>query len=148
MSIQNPVLYNCAAAGMIAGVLARRLPTLLDAGEESEPVDFSALVTAAFVFATEIDDLINAIESPPTNLTLLSANVDEEIETIVPSNAAEANAAESLPQALTFIVRAAWSGRGVPTLLDGVPFAPSDYQPVANAVVSAFVEFCSNCEIV
>ncbi len=147
MSIQNPVLYNCAAAGFLAGVLSERLSIAeTDGVTPVLPGDFDDEVTAAFVFATECDTLLNAViaGSPPTNIPALT-NQDTFV-TIVPGTAAVANAAESLPEAFVFICKAAWEKRFLPTHSDGTPYVAADYEAVANVCVSEFVEFCANCQ--
>ena len=142
----NPVLFNAAAAGYCAGVMSRRLALLELDFDPIEPADFATVVTAAFTFASEVDALINAASGTyPGNVGLLITAGEGGNVTVVPGNAAQANAAESLPDALVFIAKAAWEGRGLPLDATQTPFSATDYQPVANAVVALFLEFAANC---
>jgi hypothetical protein len=142
MSIVNPVLKNAAAAGMISGIQSSRLQLVDAAGELVEPADFSGLVTAAGLFAVEVDAVLQTVSSPPANIALL---ISASGVTAVPANAAAANAAESLPAAMTGICKAAFEGRSWPLLdANGVAFTSADYTNIANACVALFVEFAAN----
>lgn len=140
MALHNFVLYNNAISGMLAGLQSGRLQ-LVDSSGEVEPADFAAQAAAAVLFGTEVDAILQTVSSPPANIALLTTGS----ATVVPSTAAGANAAESLPSAMCAMCKAAWEGRSLPTNpTTGLPFVQADYQPVANAVVALFVEFASN----
>jgi hypothetical protein len=139
----NPVLYNAAAAGFCAGISSKRLTLLENDYDPIEPSDFLSVVTAAFVFASEVDAIINAASATyPGSVGLLITAGEGGNNTVVPGTAAQANAAESLPGALVFLCKAAWEGRSLPLDANQLPFTAADYQPVANLVVSEFFEFC------
>lgn len=143
MAIKYPTLQNAAAAGMISGIQTGRLPITDASGEPVEPSDFSGLVTAAFLFSTEFDTVLQTVVSPPSNLaSLISASG----VTQVPATAAESNAAESLPPAVIGVCKALFEGRSWPLLnaTTGAPFAAADYATLANTAVSLFVEYAAN----
>jgi len=148
MTIANPVLYNAAAAGFLAGIQSRRLQTLeANSVTPVAPIDFNSLNQAAFVFAGEVDTLIQALPSgtAATNIAkIAAANA-----TVVPSTAAISNMAETLPPALAAICKAAWDSRSYPLYnAAGTLFAAADYQTIANACVSLFAEFAASVTVV
>lgn len=142
MAIVNFVLYNNALSGFVSGVQSGKLKLVEAGGGQVEPTDFLAVVTAGKLFAQEVDAILQTVVSPPANIGSLTASG----ATVVPATAAVANAAESLPAAMCAIARAAWEGRDLPIDANGVPYSAADYQPVANAVVSLFVEFAANTD--
>ena len=143
----NPVLYNQAAAGFLAGWLSGRTALLEANFDPIEPADFSAVVVQAFLFAGEVDALLNDYNNTtglPANVLALT-NYDTG-HTIVPGTATVANAAESLPAAMVFICKAAWSQTGAGRSLPPPPFRSTIYDPVANTCVSEFIEYCNNTD--
>ncbi len=143
MAVVNFVIYNNALSGFIAGIQSQKLK-IFEPGttDQVEPSDFSTIVTAGKLFATEVDAILQTVVAPPANIgSLTSAGA-----TVVPATAAVANAAESLPAAICAMSKSAWEGRGLPLNSDDTPWIQSQYQPIANAVVSAFVEFAANTD--
>jgi hypothetical protein len=146
----NPVLFNNAFAGFVAGWLTGRTAYVEASFEPVEPSDFAPVIAQGLLFATAVDDALNVIATGPglpTNAQSLS-NVETHA-TIVPGTAAVANAAESLPGALVFICKAAWSktaaGRSLPILnASGAAMTAADYAGDANTCVSEFIEYCEN----
>jgi len=144
-----PSLYNCAAAGFCAGVGARRNLSL--EANESTPVvpsDFSAIVTAAFVFAQEVDALLATVLTGTalTNADKIITNAEPPATyTLSTAAATNVNGGESLPDAMIWISKAAWEGRSFPILepATGLPFTTTDYQPVANQVCAEFANWAT-----
>lgn len=135
----NPVVYNNAAAGFLAGVLRLQI---LEVNSESqvEPVDFATYVTAAYLFAEEVDTVLNSAESVPAPIT----NLVTEGGTVIPGSAAQANAAESTPSMVLAICEKCWAGR----TLDPVTFATAAaYNPQANFVVAALLEWAATASV-
>jgi hypothetical protein len=145
-TVNNPVLYNCAAGGFLAGVFSQRLSTLDQVYEPIEPSDFAAAVAAAFAFAAEVDAAITAASGVPTNVTSLTTTFESVAVTVVPASAAVQNAAYSLPGAMVYICKAAWENRGYPAAnpVTGAIFAASDYADTANTCVAEFLEYAAN----
>ena len=139
MTIVNFALYNAAAAGFLDGVQSLQL-TEADGVTPVAPADFAAQVAASYVFATEVDAVLQTVVSPPANIALL-LNAGA---TRVPGSSSQANAAESLPGCMAALSRVAWKGRSLPYDANGVAFVAADYEPVANFVVQAFVEWCAS----
>ncbi len=137
----NPVVYNAAAAGFIAGVQNQQLTE--NSGDLVEPSDFATVTAAAFTFAAAVDTLIVALEVHevlPGPITLLATGS----ATIVPNTAAKANAAESTPRMVQQLAMLAWSGRTIPTNADGTPLAASGYAAQANFLVSALIDWATS----
>ena len=139
MALVNFVLYNAAAAGFVAGIQNLQL-TGADGVTPVAYSDFATVVAASYVFAAEVDAVLQTVVSPPANIALL-LNTGA---TRVPGSSSQANAAESLPGAMAAVAKVAWTGRTVPTNEDGTALAQADYQPQANFVVAAFVEWCAS----
>ena len=145
VTAQNPVLYNCAAGGCLAGALAQRMPTLDQVFDPIEPSDFNTLVTAAFVFATAVNEALTAASGVPTNVTSLTTTFESAPVTVVPSSAAVANASQSLPGAMVYICKAAWDKRSFPPLdQSGAAATVADYAVIANACVAEFLEYAAS----
>lgn len=144
MSILYFSLYNAALGGMIAGVQSGRLENAGLAGAPTVPADFAEIVTAAELFALEVDAVLQATGDLPTNITgLVSAGA-----TVVPASAAAQNGAETVPNALVAICVAAWEGRSLPTdPVTGAPFSQADYTEIATNAAYSLVNYATGAVI-
>ena len=143
MTIGNPVVYNAAAAGFLAGV--QNLQLTDSDGDQVEPSDFATVTAAAFVFASQVDATIALLEHTlelPGPITLLATGN----ATIVPTTSAKSNAAYTTPRMVQSLCKLAWLGRSVPTLnSDGVtPLPAAGYAAQANFVVQALIEWATS----
>ncbi len=135
MAIVNFVLYNAAISGFTSGIRSKRNPTF----DATLPV--ATVEAAAILYATQVDLAIQNGRAEAPILALLNGGA-----TRVPATSAQANAAESLPSAFAAPNKAAWEGRSLPQNPDGTAYTQAQYAPVANAVASAFVQFCTNTD--
>ena len=141
MTIGNPVVYNAAAAGFLAGV--QNLQLTDSDGAQVEPSDFATVTAAAFVFAAQVDATIALLEHTlelPGPITLLATGN----ATIVPTNSAKSNAAYTTPRMVQSLCKLAWLGRNAPTNADGTPLAQAGYAAQANFVVQALIEWATS----
>jgi hypothetical protein len=117
MASNNPVLFNAALSGMMAGCLSGR------ASGDSTASDYAALKNAAVVFATGLDAAI------PVNASISAANA-----TVPPATAAEANALTSLPNLLTSLCASYFEGRFTTSTTAG------DYTSSIAVIAAAYTE--------
>jgi hypothetical protein len=137
MALAIPALFNAGLSGSLSGMQSARQPIYDAAGELMQPADFLVPVEAAENFSTE-EQAIAYTAPLPTAIPSYVSDLGGSSATTVPVNAAEANAAQSLPVAFAVLSASIFDGRNVPYNNAGAPHGAAFFSTWANSVMAMF----------